>query len=200
MGVIQHDFKIIQGATFMPRVLFAQDTLVTKAITGITRSARAQVTAPSHGLTIDWQVFVRGAVGMRDINNEDVEDLSAAYYARYVDPNTLKLDVDSSEFSAWTSGGEIVYAPPFDLTGYEARAHLRPSKGSSTVIKAFSTDDGSLVLGGGTGTIDYLMPASETEDLTQLQGVHDLELIAPDGITIRRILEGKFTLSKEVTR
>jgi hypothetical protein len=95
---------------------------------------------------------------------------------------------------------------PIDLTGYSARMQVRQSLNSPTVIHEFSTANGSIELGGSEGTVRILADADTTAgwswgsaSASKMSAVYDLELEDADGKT-RRLLEGKFTVKREVTR
>ena len=195
----QHDFVIEQGATFNPTLKYSQPHLIVKAITGITKSAQAVVTC-AHNLSVDWPVYVSGVVGMTQINSsaEDLKRPSQAYQGYYVGASTMRLDVDSSAFRTYVSGGELVYHPPVDLTGYTARMHIRATLESTTALVTLTTENAGITLGGAAGTIIPLILATATDDLTFDTAVYDLELIS--GTTVTRLLSGNVTLSKEVTR
>jgi hypothetical protein len=94
----------------------------------------------------------------------------------------------------WLDENEVAV----DLTGYTARMHVRKTVKSSTTLIELTTANNRIVLTPLTGTIDLVLTATETAGLTD-GGVYDLELVSPGGV-VQRILEGKFTLSREVTR
>lgn len=87
---------------------------------------------------------------------------------------------------------------PVDLTGYTARMHVRKTVKSATTLVELTTANSRIVLTPLTGTLDLILTATETAALAD-SGVYDLELVSPGGV-VQRILEGKFTLSREVTR
>lgn len=91
---------------------------------------------------------------------------------------------------------------PIDLTGWSARMQIRAKAGSpDPATLEFSTDDGSIVLGGALGTIHVEAPATATADVTIKKGAYDLELIPPSGeADAFRLIEGIVTVSPEVTR
>jgi hypothetical protein len=195
-----YDFTIQQGATFNPQLKFSQPQFSVKAITGITKSGQAVVTAASHGLTVDWPVWIVGVLGMDQINHraDALRNPSKAYFGYFVDANTIRLNVDSSRFATYVSGGELLYHPPVNLTGFTARMDIRESLDDATVIHTLTTENGGITLGGVAGTIDLLIPATATEDLDFTHAVYDLELINSGVVT--RLISGSITLSKEVTR
>lgn len=197
----RYDFTIRQGTTFNPVLLYSQPTFVVKAVTGITKSGRAAVTVPSHGLTRDWSVYVVGIVGMDRLNHksDDLKVPSKAYLARYVNANSLTLEVDTSRMGAYESGGEILYHPPMDLTGYTARMQIRETLAATTTLVSLTTENGGITLGGTAGTIELLIAATATDDFTATRAVYDLEVINGAG-KVTAILEGSIVLSTEVTR
>jgi hypothetical protein len=196
-----YDFTIQQGATFNPQLKFSQPQFSVKAITAITKSGQAVVTATGHGLTVDWPVWIVGVLGMDQINHraDELRNPSKAYFGYFMDANTIRLNVDSSRFAAYISGGELLYHPPVDLTGFTARMDIRKTLGSATVIHTLTTENGGITLGGAAGTIELLIPALTTETFDFGNAVYDLELISAVGV-VTRLVGGAITLSKEVTR
>jgi hypothetical protein len=87
-----------------------------------------------------------------------------------------------------------------DLTGFTARMHMRDAVDAATPFLTLTTENGGITLGGVAGTVDLLATAAVTSAITATAGVYDLELIAGDGVTVTRLLEGLVTISPEVTR
>ena len=85
---------------------------------------------------------------------------------------------------------------PVPLTGYTARMQVRPSVTSAEVILELSTANGRITLGAG-GIIQLDLTPAETSALKA--GVYDLELTDISG-RVTRLIEGKVTVSPEVTR
>lgn len=88
---------------------------------------------------------------------------------------------------------------PVNLTGYTARMQVRSSYTDPTAQLSLTTENGAIVLGGALGTIAVTASATSTDDITVRSGVYDLELQASDG-TVTRLVQGKVTISPEVTR
>jgi len=86
---------------------------------------------------------------------------------------------------------------PINLTGYTARMQLRRYPGDSELVAELTTENGGIALGGAAGTITLTIAATETEEIDTAEGKYDLELIS--GATVTRLLQGAWTLSKEVT-
>jgi hypothetical protein len=84
-----------------------------------------------------------------------------------------------------------------DLTGYSARAQMRPTKTSSTVSASF--------------TCTVLTPASEGNIKMELSNAvssamspglyyYDLEIYNSGEVVVKRLIQGEITLNQEVTR
>ena len=56
-----------------------------------------------------------------------------------------------------------------------------------------------ITLGGALGTVLATISATATKELTIQEGVYDLELESSGGV-VTRLLQGKATISREVTR
>lgn len=87
-----------------------------------------------------------------------------------------------------------------NLSGWTARMHMRETVEAATPFLTLTTENGGIALGGVAGAINLLASATVTSAITALQGVYDLELIAPDTVTVTRLLEGIVFVSPEVTR
>lgn len=86
---------------------------------------------------------------------------------------------------------------PVNLTGYSARMQVRETyESEDTLVSLVSPAD--ITLGGALGTILITIPAATTGPLSFVEGVYDLELITGSNVT--RLLQGKATISREVTR
>lgn len=104
---------------------------------------------------------------------------------------------------------------PIDLTNYQARMQIRPTKESTSLICNLSSSldtDGSglnmtptsasLILPKTSGSIGIYISAASSSLFTFSDAVYDLEIVSGSGAgqTVTRILEGKVKLSKEVTK
>ncbi len=94
-----------------------------------------------------------------------------------------------------------------NLTGYTARMHVRESYAAASALFTLTTENGGLTLGGAAGTIAPLISATSmaTVDVPNTPGtpparelVYDLELVS--GTVVTRLMQGKFTITREVTR
>lgn len=86
-----------------------------------------------------------------------------------------------------------------NLTGYTARMQVRRAYGDTVAQLDLTTENGTITLGGAAGTIEVVVPATQTDDLVASKGVYDLELSSGSG-EVTRLIEGKVTIKPEVTR
>jgi hypothetical protein len=86
---------------------------------------------------------------------------------------------------------------PVDLTGYSARMQVRETYDSEDTLVSL-TSPGDITLGGALGTILITIQPAVTSILPFLEGVYDIEMVAAS--VTYRLLQGKATISREVTR
>ena len=118
-----------------------------------------------------------------------------------------------------TTDFEIVYkdssGTPVDLSGYTAKMQLKDSAGGSSTYLTLSSSlggDGTGLNLSGSGGLGASKPVSSgsigiyvghvsSSALTFSTAVYDLEIISGSGgtATVTRLLQGKISLSKEVT-
>lgn len=97
----------------------------------------------------------------------------------------------------WTTGSP---AAPVNLTGWSAHLQIRSNYADfgGTIYADLSSASGGLVLGGTAGTIQVVIPASQTTTLGFNNAVYDLKMTNPSG-SITRLIQGAVTFSREVT-
>lgn len=89
------------------------------------------------------------------------------------------------------------FKKPINLTGFSVRMQIRAADGS--LIADLSTQNGKIILGGASGSIELVIPVAETSLMTFATALYDLKLIAPNGDEIR-MLKGKVTLDPGQTQ
>lgn len=90
-------------------------------------------------------------------------------------------------------------ATAVNLSGYTGRMQVRESVASTAVALELTTSNGRMTLGGAAGTIALAITAADTTTLTPGFYVFDVELVSGGGV-VTRLLEGRVTVSAEVTR
>ena len=96
----------------------------------------------------------------------------------------------------WRTGDP---AANVNLTGYTGRMQVRSNTTAPTVALEVSTANGRMALGGAAGSIAVTVTATDTAALAAGYFVYDMELVSPGG-AVTRLLEGRITVSPEVTR
>lgn len=95
-----------------------------------------------------------------------------------------------------------------NLNGYTARMHVRASYAATVALAELTTENGGITLGGVAGTITLLISAATMAGISVVDtpgtpptrvAVYDLEIIDGSGV-VTRLLQGKFTITREVTR
>jgi hypothetical protein len=201
MSCATQDFTIVKGKTFSRVLRWESSPLVYKAITGITQAAPVVITAVGHGLPDGWRVAVTSVQGMREINAKvpgkgEVPLSSGFHKATVLSSSTISLnDVNSLEFSAYTSGGTLVYYTPVSLAGATARLQIRATEEATAVLlNLVSPTD--IVLDDTAKTITITISATVTAAFTFLTGVYELEITISGVVT--QLLRGSVTVVEEV--
>jgi len=87
---------------------------------------------------------------------------------------------------------------PVNITDYSARMQVRPNYESEEILVSL-VSPADITLGGALGTILATISATATQSLAIQEGVYDLELESAGGV-VTRLLQGRATISREVTR
>ena len=195
------DLEILKGKTFVQIVRWESLPLVYKAITAITKAGPAAITAASHGVPDGWPVAIVSAGGMRQINAKNWPLRGSDFHkTTYVNANSITLnDVNSTDYTTYTSGGYVVYYTPVSLAGYSARLQIRETAeatGTPLVSLVSPTD---ITLDDSSKIITTTIAATVTDDYTWYAGVYDLELESSGGV-VTQLLSGNITAVDEVTR
>jgi hypothetical protein len=111
-------------STTTGRVTF---TNLTKAITGITQAASAVITVgAAHGYNIDDSVYISGVSGMTQING-----LRA--FITVTAATTITVAINSTAFTAYTSGGNVNTTPQTGETVYGGCEYDIPARFNSRI-------------------------------------------------------------------
>jgi hypothetical protein len=172
---------IRQGSSYLDVVRWETEPFIYKPITAISQSAPAVVTAVGHGLTNGWRAAIVSAKGMRQINATDITDLDQFHSVTVVDADNVSFnDINSSGYSAYTSGGYLQFYTPHDLSSYTARMQIKDKVGGN-VLLSLTTENGGITIDPTAKTITRTISATDTAAITWTYGVYDMELVAPDG-------------------
>ena len=86
---------------------------------------------------------------------------------------------------------------PLNLTGYTGTMTVRPFVGATTTTVVASTDNGYMVFDETNGRITVTLSATVTGAISA--GRYAYDLVITSGVTVTRILEGKFIVTGAVT-
>lgn len=142
------------------------------------------------------------AGGMRQINAKQIPPRpSEMHKVTVTSSSQLNFnDVDSSQFTAYTSGGFLVSYTPVSLSGFSARMKIRATVEATEVLESL-VSPGDIVLDNTNHTITVTISAADTAAYTFSTGVYDLELVSGDATpVVTRLLSGTVTVVPEVTR
>lgn len=189
------NFKIYQGATFNEVLRWESSVKVYAPITDITKSAPLVVTAPAHGVPVEWRVKFTNIAGMTDLNSDSTYHQVSATTSDTLTINSL----NSLGFKAYTTGGVIEYNKPVDMSGYTARMQIRAKLDSPDTILELTTENSGIIINNTTKTVTLNISAAVTADLTFSTAVYSLEMVSSGG-QVTPFVGGNLTLVKEVTR
>lgn len=101
-------------------------TNYTKAITGISKATSAVITVGSHTYNVGDSVHISGASGMTQINNQRA-------FITAKDAATITVQINSSAYSTYTSGGNVNTAPQTGETVYGGCEYDIPCRFNSRI-------------------------------------------------------------------
>lgn len=190
------NYKIYQGSTFQETYRWESETKVYVPIQTVQKSAPCQIaTQLPHNLPQGWRFRVVGAGGMKEINNTG----DSYYVSTAVTGSTIEINqVNSLQFSNYTTGGVVEYNQPVNLAGFSARMQIRETVDSPTVLHEATTQNGQIVVDNSGKFIQITMLGNVTQNFTFPTAVYSLELY--NGNNVIPFINGNLTLVQEVTR
>lgn len=84
-----------------------------------------------------------------------------------------------------------------DLTGYAARAQMRPTISSSTVAGSFTC---TVLIPTTDGKVKMELTNSASSAMEPGRYFYDLEIHTPNNAIVKRLIQGEVVLNPEVTR
>jgi len=195
------DLTIIKGSTFSRVLRWESLPFVYTPITAITKAAPAVVTAAGHGLVTGWRAAILSAGGMRQINAKNAPPTARDFHkVTFVSSSQVNFnDIDSSEFTTYTSGGVLCSYTPVSLSGFSARMKIRATASDTTVLASLVSPT-EIVLDDTNHTITITIPAADTAAYTFSAGVYDLELVSGAVVpVVTKLLSGNIVVADEVT-
>ena len=164
--------NIVRGKTLQQVIRWETAPIVRKPISAVSLASGApRIAATAHGLTNGWRAHCIGIKGAKELNAADpakVKD-SDYYECTVIDANTVEFNtVNAADFSAYTSGGFLVYNTPHDLTSYTADVVIKDKVGKRATLTCLT--------GGVSGAV---RPETAGSDGTVTWGPLTLSTISP---------------------
>lgn len=184
-----YDITIEQGATWSMPVRKTENLQTVNSLSLSGSTVTASLT--SHDYSDGDKVFVDGA-------NQEAYNGVQTISVTSSDDNSFTYGITSTVTPTTPATGTITAGKVYDLSGYTARMQIRKSKSSTSSEIELTTSNGRITISGTNGLITCTIAASDTANLDFDKAYYDLEIVT--GSTVERLLEGKVTLSKEVTR
>lgn len=183
----RQDFCVAAGETFLPVIRWALSTFDSYAITAITQAAPVVITMNSHAIPNGWPVAVVSAKGMTQINSTRYPpSRSDMHYASYISGTQVSLnDVNSADYTAYTSGGFVVTNTPVDMSGAAARMRIYDAPLNGNLLMTL-TDTAGITINNTDRTI---RPRIDTAAITWTTGYYDLEMTDAGGV-VTQLLTG----------
>ena len=88
---------------------------------------------------------------------------------------------------------------PCNLLGFTAQMQLRVNGATGKLVDTFTTENGGFLMEAEKGVLSLVFKHEKTSQYPATCLVYDIELVSTDG-NVTRIVEGKITVSPEVTR
>lgn len=191
---------IKKGKTFSRVLRPTAPPYIYKAITAISKAAPVQITATAHGLVSGQYVAVVSVKGMKEINAENPPRDRDYHKVTVIDANTVTInDINSADYSTYTSGGYLQFFTPVDMAGCTARRSIKDKVGG-TVLLSLTTANGGLAIDNVAHTITETISATVTAGFTWKKGVTDLELeVTATGVVTEIDAEDVVVVQAEVT-
>ena len=190
------NYKIYQGSTFQETFRWESETKVYVPIQSVTKAAPCVITTQTaHNLPIGWRFRVVGCGGMKELNST----VDSYYLSTQTTSTTIEINqVNSLQYTTYTSGGVIEYNQPVPLTGYLARMQIRETVDSTTVLHEATTENGQINIDQTNKTIQITLLGNVTQAFDFSTAVYSLELY--NGNNVIPFIGGNITLVREVTR
>jgi hypothetical protein len=193
------DLTIDKGKDFLHVVRWESAPIIYKAITAITKAAPVVITSTAHGVPNGWRAAIVSVKGMTQLNAKNTP-LKASDYNKIdvLTSSTVSINnVNSADFTTYTSGGYLQYNTPVDLSGFTARMSVKDKVGGTEILR-LDTANTRIAIDTVNYTITLSVTAAITAAITASLGVYDLELVSATG-AVTALHTGVVTFNNEVT-
>jgi hypothetical protein len=189
------------GATEDIPIRVESDELTFAPITGMAKSAPVRITSTGHGIPDGWRAVVLNAGGMTELNAawSAIRDSDFRRLA-VIDANTITLPgVTSAGFRTYSSGGDLAYYAPKDLSSYTAaRMDIKRAVGG-TVLASLNTAGGTIEIDAANSAVWLHVTPTTLVELAAGDYVFDIELLDGTDVLALCSAESVLHLLPEVT-
>jgi hypothetical protein len=193
------NLKIYQGSTFKETFRWESQTKAYVPISNISKAAPCVITTSStHNIPSGWRFRVTDVAGMNQINQSSEDQF---YLANTVTSNTITInELNSTNYTAYTSGGTISYNVPVSLANFSALFQMRENINSTSVLKQLTSAPGQgIVIDNNNKIITINITAADTTNFNFASAVYGLELTSGTG-EVFPLITGTISLVKEIVR
>lgn len=174
---VKLNFSVYQGGTFKQLLRWESSTKVYIPIVDITKSAPVQITAPGHNIPAGWRVKITNVAGMKEINSEDTY-----YQATVLTDNAITInEINSYNYSTYTSGGLLEYNSPVDINALTAEFTIMESLNATSAAYVGTTVNGGVVFDTDNNQIILNIPPEITATFDFLKALHEVKFT--NGVT-----------------
>ena len=183
----ERDFDVQAGETFHPTLRWGSGLYASKPITAISKATPVVVTAAGHGLPNGWPCACVGVQGMTQINDPRYPPTNWRF-GNVLTPDTVQLnEVSSAEYTAYTSGGFLVYDTPATLAGMTFTMNLYSDPECEGVLTSLvSTNPAQIAV---DDTLKTITPHLQTAALTWDTAYYRLDVADGSGV-VTELLRG----------
>lgn len=183
--------NILQGRTFEHVFQCSESIIIYKKIDELIDTVPVRIVVKDHGLPDGWPIFIQG-VGHPKQLNTDRPVMASILNKDTIELNKLALCCCSYNIK----DAYISYFKPYDLTGFKARATIRPHINSPVVFYKWD----NVVADYDLNAFILKINANETTEFKWTNGIYDMEAVNDSGEVYSVVNPSPVKVFKEVTR
>jgi hypothetical protein len=143
---------------------------------------------------------------MKQLNALNTPPKSKDYHiATVIDANTVSFnDTNALGYSAYISGGVLVYNLPVDMASYTARLYIKNKITDTTSVLQLTTENGGITIDNVLKTITLSITSTQSAALAVGSYVYGMEMVIAtlinnvSGEIVTPLIDGAFIVSAEV--
>ncbi|UYZ85335.1 hypothetical protein MTZ49_07250 [Entomomonas sp. E2T0] len=185
------EITIQQGKTFNYGFKLADNEIVYRSISELINKVPVQLLVEDHSIPDNWPVTISCVKNPFELNTE------CPVIATVIDKDIIEINQMTVCCKRPYSGsGMISYYKPYDLTGFTARATIRPHINSKEIFYQWD----QVIVDAQNHLIILQIPAEVTATFCWCNAIYDVEATAPSGEVLSVVSPSGVTIEPEVTR